>query len=80
MVKFTEVKVTNIENEVEVIDLSKQIGNTLYTQGKDVSICECGKKIYYGEEVELTEEQKAFIRQSIEQFPYIFKKAIEEML
>lgn len=80
MAKFTEIKVLNIEGQEEFVDLSKQIGNALYTQGKDVSICECGKKIYYGEEVELTDEQKQFIRNITEQYPYIFKSAIEAML
>ena len=80
MAKFTEIKVLNIEGQEEFVDLSKQIGNALYTQGKDVSICECGKKIYYGEDVELTDEQKQFICNITEQYPYIFKSAIEAML
>ena len=46
MAKFTEIKVTNIEGVEEVIDFSKTIGNALYTNGKDVNVCESGKKIY----------------------------------
>lgn len=80
MAKFTEIKVTNIEGNEEVVDFSKQIGNMLYTQGKDVDICECGKKIYYGEDVELTKEQKEFIKGIIANYPYIFRTAIESVI
>lgn len=80
MAKFTEIKVLNIEGQEEIIDFSKTIGNTLYTQGKDVSICECGKKIYYGEDVELTENQKSFIKEIIAQYPYVLRNAIESIL
>lgn len=79
-VKFTEIKVLNIEGQEEVIDFSKQIGNQLYTQGKDVDICECGKKIYYGEEVELTNEQNDFVKNLVSQFPYIYRVAFEKVL
>lgn len=80
MAKFTEIKVLNIEGQEEIIDFSKTIGNALYTQGKDVSICECGKKIYYGEDVELTENQKSFIKEIIAQYPYVLRNAIESIL
>lgn len=81
MANFKEIKVKNINNEIEKIDVSKEIGNILYTQGMDVDICECGRKIYYGEEVELTEPQKEFIKEKIlPQFTYIFRVAIEEEL
>lgn len=80
MTNFKEIKVLNIEGQEELVDFSKQIGNAMYTQGKDVDICECGKKIYYGEDVELTEEHKAFIKQLVEPYPYIFRSAIEKAL
>lgn len=80
MAKFTEIKVTNIEGEEEVIDLSKAIGNALYTNGKDVNVCESGKKIYYGEDVELTDDVKETIRQHISQYPYILRTALETVL
>lgn len=80
MANFKEIKVTNIEGVEEVVDFSKTIGNLLYTQGKDVDICECGKKIYYGEDVELTEPQKEVIKQTIAQYPYILRTAIETIL
>lgn len=80
MANLSKVKVTNIEGQIEVIDMSKTIGNILYTQGKDVDICECGKKIYYGESVELSAEQKEFIMASIANMPYILRSAIEQEL
>lgn len=81
MADFKKVKVTNIEGVVEDIDTSKIIGNLMYTQGQDVDVCECGKKIYYGEVVELTEPQKAFIREKIlPQLTYIFRVGVEQQL
>ena len=76
MVNFKEIKVKNIEGEVEVIDFSKQIGNFLYTQGKDVAVCEAGQKIYHGEETDLTDEAKELVRSFAENVPFIFKQAI----
>ena len=76
MANFKEIKVKNIEGEVEVIDFSKQIGNFLYTQGKDVAVCEAGQKIYHGEETDLTDEAKELVRSFAENVPFIFKQAI----
>ena len=76
MSNFKEIKVKNIEGEVEVIDFSKQIGNFLYTQGKDVAVCEAGQKIYHGEETDLTDEAKELVRSFAENVPFIFKQAI----
>lgn len=78
--KFTEIIVKNIENQEEKNDFSKLIGNELYKNGKDVDVCETGKKIYYGEEVELSEDAKALVKQVIAGFPYIYRTAIESML
>lgn len=79
-VKFTEIPVENIEGNIENINLCREIGNILYTQGKDVAICECGKSIYHGEEVELSSECKTFIHEAIVNFPYIIKQAIAKLI
>ena len=80
MAKFTAIEVENIEGKKEPIDFSQQLGNMLYTQGQDVDICECGKRIYYGEDVELTEPQKAFIKKILAQYPYILRTAVEAIM
>ena len=76
MVNFKEINVKNVEGEIEVVDVSKQIGNLLYTQGKDVAVCEAGQKIYHGEETDLTDEAKELVRSFAENVPFIFKQAI----
>lgn len=76
MANFKEIKVKNIENEEEIMDFSKQIGNYLYTQGRDVAVCEAGQKIYHGEETDLTDEAKELVRSFAENVPFIFKQAI----
>lgn len=80
MVNFKEINVKNIEGEVEVIDFSKQIGNFLYTQGKDVAVCEAGQKIYHGEDVELDGDAKELIRQAANNMPYIYRQALLEVI
>lgn len=76
MAKFTELEITTIEGGVEKYDASKELGNLLYLRGRDVEICELGKKIYYGEDVALTEAQKTQIAELTAHYPYIFRKAI----
>ena len=76
MANFKEIKVKNIENEVEVIDFSKHIGNLLYTQGRDVAVCEMGQKIYHGEEVTLNDEAKELVRNFADNQSYIIKNPI----
>lgn len=80
MANFKEIKVTNVEGEIEVVDFSKQIGNLLYTQGKDVAVCEAGQKIYHGEDVELDGDAKELVRQAAENMPYIYRKPLLEVI
>lgn len=77
---FKEIEVKNIEGEIEKIDFSKQIGNALYSNGKDVEICEAGKDIYFGKDVELSDNVKEFIKTVISNYPYVFRTAIEDMM
>ena len=43
-------------NSVQVIDLNKLVGNALYFEASDISICETAKKIYDEEDFESTPE------------------------
>lgn len=76
MANFKEIKVKNIENEEEIMDFSKQIGNYLYTQGRDVAVCEAGQKIYHGDDVALEADAKELVRSYANSLPYIFQQAI----
>lgn len=79
--KFTEIKVEGIEGNIEYIDLAKQIGNILYTQGMDVEICDAGRSIYHGEDVKITAPIREFIKEKVTSgYPYLFKKSVEDML
>lgn len=80
MAKFTELEITTIEGGVEKYDASKELGNLLYLRGRDVEICELGKRIYYGEDVALTDAQKAEIRVMTASYPYVYRQAIEKEL
>lgn len=80
MAKFTELEITTIEGGIELFDASKEIGNLLYLRGHDVEICELGKKIYYGEDVALTDIQKDLIIKLTSDYPYIYRVAIKKVM
>ena len=80
MAKFTELEIITIEGGVEKYDASKEIGNLLYLRGHDVEICELGKKIYYGEDVQLTDIQKDMIIKLTSDYPYIYRVAIKKVM
>lgn len=74
---FRRIAVENIEGKVEDIDLSKQIGNALYMQGKDIVECELGRDIWHKGEVELTDEQAAAVKRFAAGYPYVLRSAVE---
>lgn len=78
--KFNQIEVKNIEGAVEIVDIAKPVGNYLYSNGRDIAICELGKQIYKGEDVELTDEVKAMISAMLQDYPYVLKEAIESAM
>ena len=44
-INFKEIAVTNIEGNVEKVDISSLLGNQLYMEGQNIEECELGKKI-----------------------------------
>lgn len=47
-------------------DFSKALGNELFYGGQDIKIAEIGQKIYHHEEVEVSDEELATIREIID--------------
>ena len=75
---FRKVEIESITGEKEVVDLSKVIGNGLYSQGKTLEVVELARSIWKDGEVELKEEDIKILEEQIPQlFPtYIVKTAI----
>ena len=78
MTDFRKIQLKDIEGRVIDLDLSKQLGNLLYMQGRNIEECELGKEIYHNGAVELSKEQKASVLFYAKNFPYVTQKGIEE--
>ena len=77
-VDFRKVEIESITGEKEVVDLSKVIGNGLYSQARTFEVLELGRNIWKDGEVELKEEDVKILEEQIPQlFPtYIIRTAI----
>ena len=79
-VDFRKIGVKTIDGNIDTVDVSKQIGNLMYMQGKDIEECELGKAIYHDGEVELNQKQKDVVRRFIQPWAFVIRSAIEEAL
>ena len=77
-VDFRKIEIENINGDKEVVDLSKILGNSLYSQGKTLEVVELARNIWKDGEVELKDEDVKILEEQIPQlFPtYIVKTAI----
>lgn len=79
-VDFTKIAIENIEGGKDTIDFSKQLGNAIYNQSKELGEVEIAREIYKKGIVELTDEQCKMILGYISSYPYIVQKAFKEVL
>lgn len=75
---FRKVEIENINGDKEVVDLSKILGNGLYSQAKTLEVVELARNIWKNGEVELSDEEVNILKEQVPQlFPaYIVKTAI----
>ncbi|WP_276878999.1 hypothetical protein [Bacteroides heparinolyticus] len=89
-IDFRKIKVKDIEGKETIMDLSKNIGNSIFNNTPDIGEYEFSKDIYLNGEVEITEERAAIVRKYMEvgvningeKFPYLayVKVAVNEAL
>lgn len=79
-VDFRQIGVNNIEGQLEIADVSKQLGNQMYMQGQNIEECELGRDIYHKGQVELSQKQEDMVRRFIKPWAYILRTAVEETL
>ena len=79
-IDFRKIFVENIEGVKNEADVSKQLGNQLYMQGRNIEECELGRDIYHKGEVELSDKQVEMVKQFIMPWSYVLRSAIEETL
>lgn len=79
-VDFTKVPVENVDESISEIDLSKQIGNQIYAQSKDIGESELARKIYKEGVVDITKENSESIGKFTKDFFYPIRTAIEKLI
>ena len=80
-IDFTKIEVQDIEGHTLKVDITKNLGNQLYMQGRDIKECELGRKIYFAEgEIELTDDEAKIVREAVKGWSYVARTAIEKML
>lgn len=79
-VDFTKIAIENIEGGKDTIDFSKQLGNAIYNQSKELGEIEIAREIYKEGIVELTDEQCKMILGYTSSYPYIVQEAFKSVL
>ena len=80
-IDFSNIQITGIEGEKIVVDVSKEIGNMLWCEARDIAIADLGHDIYHKKGVELTREQAQILKGYIEgNFKAILKRVLIPML
>jgi len=78
IVDFRKVPVVNIDGKVELADISKTLGNLIFSSAKDIEEDSLSKDIYHNGEIELTEKNKDTILESSKNFAYFLREAIKK--
>lgn len=76
-VNFKTIIIPGIDGQPIEADFSRQLGNQLYMQGRDIEECELGKKIYFAEgEIEISEKEADIVRKAVQPYAYVARTAI----
>jgi hypothetical protein len=74
-INFKSVKTQDIEGKEQMLDISKDLGNTIYGETMDIGEVELARRIYLEGEIELSEGEVEIVKRFIEKF---FKGFIKE--
>lgn len=73
-INFREIKTQDIEGKEQVLDISKDLGNTIYAETRDLGELELARKIYLEGEINLSEEEVGIIKAFMEKYYKAFIK------
>lgn len=80
-IDFRKIKCTNIEGDVQELDISKTLGNKIYNETGDLGELDLAQRIYKHGEVELAEDDAKTVRKYLKQcFKAFIQKGFEETL
>jgi len=74
-INFRDFKTMDIEGKEQVLDISKELGNTIYRETMDIGELELARKIYLEGKLELSEGEVEIVKTFMERF---FKGFIKE--
>ena len=78
MVNFSAIDVMNIEDKPERLDLSKQLGNLIYSQSKDIGEAELARDMYKHGRIEIDKEKAEIVMKFTENFSFPVREAIKK--
>lgn len=78
MVDFSAIDVMNIEDKPERLDLSKQLGNLIYSQSKDIGEAELARDMYKNGRIEIDKEKAEVVIKFSENFSYPVREAVKK--
>ncbi len=73
-INFKNIKTQDIEGKEQMLDISKDLGNTIYGETMDIGELELARKIYLQGKVELTTEEVDIVKKFIEKYYKAFIK------
>jgi len=80
-INFKNIKTQNIEGKENVVDISKDLGNTIYNETQDIGELELARKIYLQEKIDLTNEEVEIVKKFLEKYYKAFiKEAIYKII
>lgn len=80
-VDFRKVELKDIEGNIEIYDLSKELGNAIYKKTADLGELDLAQRIYKQGEVEIDDAEKEVIKKYVKQnFLAFVQLAVNEML
>lgn len=80
-IDFRKIKCRNIEGDVQELDISKTLGNRIYSETGDLGELDLAQRIYRLGETEVTEEEVKTVRKYLKQgFKAFIQKGFEQSL
>jgi len=85
---FSKVEILSLDGKpMGTEQLRAEVCNSLYMQGKDLTECELGQKLWHavganGEPlaIEITEAEEKILRTNFEKYPYLIRTALVKQL
>jgi hypothetical protein len=80
MVDFREIQINGVDNVVRPFDVSKLLGNMIFSHAKDVAEDEFARDVYNNGRVEVTKEHAGFVEKQLGEFNHAAQTAIREAI